>query len=203
MRRAHDAMRRFIGVSDDSDGQCERPGLRESSSGRFCALAFCYRIQSFVARQGGRTGLSFDEGVRAEGQRRLLYFLGSGHLGTTYLYTVDDFLFESPVAWYSPSQAYDMKPGLAEIDRMPPPLPMQSGCLRCHMSSVQASDPGTINRYRGLPFLHTGITCESCHGDSRKHVNPTARTLLLIRRGSNPIDAIRFASAAIWKVTSQ
>lgn len=63
-----------------------------------------------------------------------------------------------------------MKPGLADLSYMPPPLPMQSGCMRCHMSAVQASDPGTINRYRGLPFLHTGITCEMCHGDGREHV---------------------------------
>jgi len=100
----------------------------------------------------------------------LSYFLGSGHLGTTYLYSIDKYLFESPVAWYAASGSYDMKPGLAEMQQAPPPLPMQSSCLRCHMSSVQASDQGTINRYQGLPFLHTGITCESCHGDSQQHV---------------------------------
>lgn len=98
------------------------------------------------------------------------YFLGSGHLGTTYLYSIGDFLFESPIAWYGPSQSFDMKPGLGELDHVPPPLPMQSSCMRCHMSSVQASDDGTINRYQGLAFLHTGITCEACHGDSETHV---------------------------------
>lgn len=100
----------------------------------------------------------------------LTYFLGSGHLGTTYLYSIGDFLFESPIAWYGPSKSYDMKPGLGDLDRVPPTLPMQSSCLRCHMSAVQPSDPGTINRYRGLAFLHTGITCEACHGDSARHV---------------------------------
>jgi tetratricopeptide (TPR) repeat protein len=105
----------------------------------------------------------------------LNYFLGSGHLGTTYLYSIGNFLFESPVAWYAPSQSYDMKPGLEELNHMPPPLPMQSGCMRCHMSSVQSSDPGTINRYRGLPFLHSGITCEACHGESGQHVNTNGK----------------------------
>jgi tetratricopeptide (TPR) repeat protein len=38
------------------------------------------------------------------------------------------------------------------------------------MSSVQASVPGTINRYEGMPFLHGGITCESCHGDTDQHL---------------------------------
>ncbi|MBS1805943.1 MAG: hypothetical protein JST28_21585 [Acidobacteria bacterium] len=100
----------------------------------------------------------------------LEYFLGSGHLGTTYLYLQGNFLFESPVAWYGPTRSFDMKPGLQEMTSMPPPIPMESGCLRCHMSSVQAAAPGTINRYQGLAFLHTGITCESCHGDSDAHV---------------------------------
>jgi predicted CXXCH cytochrome family protein len=100
----------------------------------------------------------------------LTYFLGSGHLGTTYLYSIGNYLFESPVAWYAASNSYDMKPGLADIAQAPPPLPMQSSCMRCHMSSVRNPDPGTINRYEGLPFLHSGITCEACHGDSREHV---------------------------------
>ena len=100
----------------------------------------------------------------------LSYFLGSGHLGTTYLYSINNYLFESPIAWYAASQGYDMKPGLAEMQTVPPPLPMLSNCLRCHMSSVQPSDAGTINRYQGLAFLHTGITCEACHGDTQRHV---------------------------------
>ena len=103
-------------------------------------------------------------------QLPLSYFLGSGHLGTTYIYSIDNFLFESPVAWYAASNGYDMKPGLAEMKEMPPSLPMQSSCLRCHMSAVQASDAGTINRYKSLPFLHSGITCEACHGDAQQHL---------------------------------
>jgi tetratricopeptide (TPR) repeat protein len=116
---------------------------------------------------------------RISGEKRLLYFLGSGHLGTTYLYATNNFLFESPIAWYAPSEAYDMKPGMAEIDRTPPPLPMQSGCMRCHMSSVQASDPGTINHYQELPFLHSGIICEACHGDSSRHVNSQGKDAIV------------------------
>jgi TPR repeat/Cytochrome c554 and c-prime len=118
----------------------------------------------------GELAYRSQDGSTASASLPLSYFLGSGHLGTTYLYSLGDFLFESPVAWYSASQSYDMKPGLADLSYMPPPLPMQSGCMRCHMSAAQASDPGTINHYRGLPFLHSGITCEMCHGDGREHV---------------------------------
>jgi Flp pilus assembly protein TadD len=113
------------------------------------------------------------------GKMRLDYFLGSGHLGTTYLYSIGDYLFESPVAWYATSASYDMKPGLGEMDHTPPPLPMQSGCLRCHMSSVQSSVPGTMNRYQGVPFLHGGITCESCHGDADQHLETKGKAKIV------------------------
>ncbi len=133
-----------------------------------------------VSSTGGQVKLAWrslkDSGI---GRESLLYFLGSGHLGTTYLYAMNDFLFESPVAWYASSGSYDMKPGLAEIDRMAPPLPMQSECMRCHMSSVQSSDAGTINHYRGLPFLHSGVTCESCHGDGSQHIGATGKAEIL------------------------
>jgi hypothetical protein len=120
------------------------------------------------------------------GQQPLSYFLGSGHLGTTYLYFLRGFLFETPVAWYSSSQSYDMKPGLAEMSSMPPSLPMQSECMRCHMSAVQASDPGTINHYRGLPFLHSGITCEMCHGDANEHVASGGKAKIVNPAKLNP-----------------
>jgi hypothetical protein len=109
--------------------------------------------------------LDKNEGVT----RQLKYFLGSGHLGITYIYSINDFVFESPVAWYAASSGYDMKPGLAELKQAPPSLPLSSSCMRCHMSAVQASDTGTLNRYQGPPFLHSGITCEACHGEAAGH----------------------------------
>ena len=127
-------------------------------------------------------------------ERKLDYFLGSGHLGITYLYSLHGNLFESPVAYYAASQSFDMKPGLESITEMPPALPMQPSCLRCHMSAVQQSDPGTINHYKGLAFLHTGITCEACHGDTQQHVATGGKAAVI-----NPVklDAVRRDSICI------
>ncbi len=128
--------------------------------------AYSLAIDGKTARLSVRDQHS-SEPVRSQA---LNYFLGSGHLGTTYLYSIDRFLFESPVAWYSDLHGYDMKPGLAEMRSPPPALPMQSSCLRCHMSAVQPSEAGTLNQYKGEAFLHTGITCEACHGDAQRHI---------------------------------
>jgi Cytochrome c554 and c-prime len=147
------------------------------------------------AQHGQATLTASDPHSPAETMTRTLnYFLGSGHLGVTYLYFMGDALFESPVAWYAASGSYDMKPGLSELQSMPPAIPAESACLRCHMSSVQASLPGTVNRYRDLPFLHSGITCETCHGDSTRHIQSSGKAPIV-----NPahLDADRRDSVCI------
>jgi hypothetical protein len=128
------------------------------------------------------------------GRQKLEYFLGSGHLGLTYLYTIHGYLLETPVAYYANTKAYDMKPGLGPSTRMPAALPMSPGCMRCHMSGVQRTESGTKNRFQGLPFLHGGITCESCHGDTKEHVRTSGRAAVI-----NPIklDADRRDSICI------
>ncbi len=134
-----------------------------------------------VYKENGAAWLSYDDPKNAplQGRRKLEYFLGSGHLGVTYLYSVNNYLLESPVAYYAATNHYDMKPGLEDLHEMPPALPMEADCLRCHMSGVQHSDPGSMSRYAALPFLHGGITCEGCHGDTKAHVASGGKTAVV------------------------
>jgi predicted CXXCH cytochrome family protein len=115
-------------------------------------------------------------------KHKLDYFLGSGHLGLTYLFSLNGYFLESPVAYYANSHAFDMKPGLTNFPSLPPPLAMTNGCMRCHMSDVQREDAGTLNHFSRLPFLHAGITCESCHGNSGQHVTSAGKAAVV-----NPI----------------
>ena len=114
---------------------------------------------------------SFGLDAKVAGSEKLDYFLGSGHLGTTYLYSKNGYLFESPIAYYNKIQGYAMKPGFEASSHIPSGLFLNDGCLRCHMSAVRKPDPGTENHFSSLAFLHTGITCESCHGDTAQHVS--------------------------------
>jgi len=127
-----------------------------------------YRIHA----EEGAAWLDYDDpqSPPAKGRMRLDYFFGSGHLGITYLYSLNKYLLESPVAYYTSANGYDMKPGFGGLREMPPAIPMEATCLRCHMSGVQHSDPGSLNHYAEEPFHSGGITCESCHGDTREHV---------------------------------
>lgn len=114
-----------------------------------------------------------------QGEHPLEYFLGSGHLAVTYLYSASGYLLESPVAYYSGVSHYDMKPGLEDLHEAAPAIPMEPSCLRCHMSGVEQADAGSENHYSSLPFLHGGITCESCHGDTAEHVRSGGKVAVL------------------------
>jgi predicted CXXCH cytochrome family protein len=133
-------------------------------------------VEYSISAEGSQVLLKFQQTQPPlNGKRTLDYFLGSGHLGTTYLYQINGYLLESPVAYYASSGRLDMKPGIAGSGQIAPALPVRAACLRCHMSAVQRSDPGTFNHYTGLPFLHSGITCEGCHGSAAQHVASAGR----------------------------
>jgi Flp pilus assembly protein TadD len=128
-----------------------------------------YRIYA----ESGRAWLSFDRPGDSEiqGKRELLYYIGSGRRGRSYLFETDGFLFESPVNWYANKQLWDMAPAYQTAREMPLNLPAYTSCLHCHVSGMQPPAAGTDNRYPEPPFTANGVACERCHGPGQIHVN--------------------------------
>jgi Tfp pilus assembly protein PilF len=126
-----------------------------------------YRIYA----DDGKVWLSFERPNDAEvrGKRQLLYYIGSGRRGRSYLFAVDGFLFESPVNWYTDRHVWDMAPAYGNASQIPMNLPAFTSCLRCHVSGLQPPSKGTQNRYPASPFSYSGITCERCHGPGVAH----------------------------------
>src|ERR1700722_1598809 len=116
--------------------------------------------------------LSFDrpDDPAMHGTRRLQYFIGSGHRGRTYLFSLDDFFFESPINWYAQKRVWDTAPAFQDAKFMPMNLPAYPGCLNCHTSASRAPIANTENKYDMPLFAHDGITCERCHGDNAAHI---------------------------------
>ncbi len=118
-----------------------------------------------------------DSSVR--GKRQLLYAIGSGRRGRSYLFATDGFLFESPVNWYTNRHVWDMAPAYGDASQIPMNLPAFTSCLHCHFSGMQPPIQGTENRYPIPPFSYDGVSCERCHGPGAAHtkgaaiVNPT------------------------------
>lgn len=131
-----------------------------------------YRIYS----EAGNAWLSFDRpgDPTVNGKRQLLYFIGSGHRGRTYLFAVDDFVFESPVNWYADRHVWDMAPAYGEAHEIPMNLPAYTTCLQCHTSGMQLPARGTENEYPTPLFTQDGVGCERCHGPGSAHAKGAA-----------------------------
>ncbi len=141
-----------------------------------------------VSVQSGQAYLTYDRPASAKdfaihGTKLLDLYVGSGHRGRTYLYHTEDWWFEAPINYYSGANnhagGYDMAPNFLHVKQMPFNLPVDSGCLHCHASGVQLQEPGSRNRYVGLPFTQGGITCEACHGDASAHVASGGKAAVL------------------------
>ncbi len=137
-----------------------------------------------IYQEDGRVYLSYDRpqaepGRELHGRQELIYFLGSGKRGRTYLFEQQGYWFESPINWYAKKQIWDMTPNYLTAKEMPLTLPADSSCLRCHASNVQPSLFDARNHYATVPFLHGGITCTACHGDPTAHISAKGRAPIL------------------------
>ena len=124
-----------------------------------------------IYEENSAAWLSFDRpgDPAVNDKRQLLYFIGSGHRGRSYLFAVDGFVFESPINWYAGRQLWDMAPAYTEAREIPMNLPAYVNCLNCHTSGMQLPLHGTENEYPTPLFTQNGVGCERCHGPGEAH----------------------------------
>ena len=96
------------------------------------------------------------------------YVLGSGTRALAFLMGRDDYLFESPITWYSQKRAWGHSPGYDVNDRHFE-RQITPGCLTCHANAAEHVE-GTEGRYRPPTFRGHAIGCERCHGPGELHV---------------------------------
>lgn len=122
--------------------------------------------------------------------RELLYFIGSGGRGRTYLFEVDGFYFESPVNWYTQAQRWDMTPAYKAATTAPLNLPAAVSCLHCHTSGFRAPHDGTQNEYGAPLFAAEGVSCERCHGPAEEHLRSGAKMRKIEELSASKRDSI-------------
>jgi Flp pilus assembly protein TadD len=107
--------------------------------------------------------------VLSEVEAEVLYALGSGASGVSYLFERDGFLFQSPISWYSQEKRWDLSPGYT-LGNPHFGRAIQPGCVFCH---ANLADPvvGTEYQYRAPTFRGHAIGCERCHGPGELHVD--------------------------------
>ena len=118
----------------------------------------------------------------ASGTLDLRYAIGSGAVGRSYITSIDDFLFQAPISYFSAASRWDLSPGFAGRSSVDIARPIEEPCLQCHATGPRLI-AGTQNKYAGPPFLETGVGCERCHGPGRAHIeairsNATDRAII-------------------------
>ncbi|MGH9431113.1 MAG: multiheme c-type cytochrome [Terriglobia bacterium] len=128
---------------------------------------FTYQITT----QDGHASYTVTDGHRAI-IFPLLYALGQGNAGQTYLYESGGFYYESQVSYFNAIQGLDLT--LGHNPEEPASLEEAAGvrlsnndalrCFACHSTAA-------ANR-SGLQLTHMmpGITCQGCHGAGADHV---------------------------------
>jgi hypothetical protein len=104
---------------------------------------------------------------------RIDLVIGSGRKAQTYLYWLDDKVFQLPVSWFVPVKSWVNSPGYpprqVRFDRNIP-----IGCFGCHSSHIkltrnEAAGDRIINNFDRNSIIY-GIDCERCHGPAARHV---------------------------------
>ena len=125
-----------------------------------------------VYAESGKAWMSFERpgDPLVRGKRELTYYIGQGRRGTTYLFSIDGFVFEAPINLYTSKKTWDMAPAYGDAREIPMNLPALPSCMDCHASGIRPPIEGTENKYALPVFLFAGITCERCHGPGESHV---------------------------------
>jgi len=145
-----------------------------------------------VYLDAGKVWLSYERpaappGRALNGKQQLLFYLGSGRRGRTWLFEREGYWYEIPINWYAKKHIWDMTPHFLNTREMPFTLPVDPGCLHCHASSVQQSLPDARNHFSGPPFPRGGLTCEDCHGDPTQHLAQNGKGPILNPAKLDPV----------------
>lgn len=96
------------------------------------------------------------------------WIIGSGANGFGALIKRGDFLFETPLSFYTKTQSWALSPGY-EFGDYGFNRPILPGCIACHSGRPQAVLGGN-GRFLDPPFRELAIGCENCHGPGEAHV---------------------------------
>ncbi len=179
-------------VGDDACRAChadifdsfKRTGMGRSISVPSEALEEFRKPATFPGEIPGRSYSSFTRGgkffhrelqVDSSGKvvfsdaREVAFAVGSGEHGRSYIVAKGDFLFMSPLSFYSKPGKWDLTPGYKEGLYHGFTRPAADLCVYCHVGLPQPVR-GTVNRYERPPFRILAIGCERCHGPGAQHV---------------------------------
>lgn len=155
-------------------GQSFDLATRTKSAATYGKHALVYDPKSdFYYRPFFRDSVLFIEEYRLENSdtvhkrtEQMAYIIGSGQHTNSHLLSINGYLFQAPITFYTQEGRWDMAPGFASnknerFDRF-----LTDECITCH-NHFPDFEKRSLNKYTAMP---TGIECERCHGPGEIHV---------------------------------
>lgn len=102
----------------------------------------------------------------ARTDHEIIYTMGSGTHGKSYVYRDGTFFGQSPLSWYENLKEWAMSPGYDIAHHPGFGRKLSSECFFCHVGIIE-NKSGNPNDFS---ILEDSIGCERCHGPGELHV---------------------------------
>ncbi len=133
---------------------------------------FAYDTSMVVAmekRDSGFYQVGYFNGVEKIA-RRFDIVVGSGSKGQTYLFRINNRLYQLPVSYFTAAKQWANSP-LYPVHPVIFNRAITSRCLECHSTYAEKiSAPNTDPEEFNIPQMIFGVDCEKCHGPGAKHI---------------------------------
>ncbi len=93
------------------------------------------------------------------------YIVGSGQHTNSHILSINGYIFQAPITYYTQKGTWDMAPGFEGANLRFSRL-LTEECITCH-NHLPKQVVGSLNKYEEMP---QGIECERCHGPGAIHV---------------------------------
>jgi len=99
-------------------------------------------------------------------EQKISYIIGSGQHTNSHMYSVNGYLYQAPITFYTQKEEWDLAPGFSDGFNSRFTREVGLECMSCH-NSYPGFVKGSTNKFTELP---SGIACERCHGAGEMHV---------------------------------
>lgn len=99
-------------------------------------------------------------------KKHIDYVIGSGQHTNSHLYSINGYVFQAPITYYTQDKRWDLAPGFEAGFNTRFQRVIGHECMSCH-NGYPEFVAGSINKYKKVP---QGIDCERCHGPGSLHV---------------------------------
>ncbi len=97
---------------------------------------------------------------------RVDYIIGSGQHTNSHLTSINGFIYQLPLTYYTQQKRWDLPPGFENGRNVRFSRAIEFECMSCH-NAMPELELGSTNRFTKIP---DGIDCERCHGPGEVHV---------------------------------